>query len=144
VRGLLRVSSEYMMHCIDVLGRLYDGDFLAGLIHTAIWMANVEAIRRGPENLQYGALGALPPDEIRQPISINALSISLRMPFETARRCANRLLREGLAIRVAKGLIVPNAVLAQPQMVECARAVHAHVVRLVSDLHRAGFDFRAY
>jgi predicted transcriptional regulator len=143
-RGLLRVSSEYMMHCIDVLGRLYDGDFLAGLIHTAIWMANVEAIRRGPENLQYGALPALPPDELRQPISVNALAISLRMPFETARRCVNRLLHEGLAIRVAKGLIVPGAVHAQPQMLECARTVHAHVVRLVADLHRAGFDFRDY
>jgi hypothetical protein len=144
VRGLLRVCSEYMMRCIDVLGRLYDGDFLASLIHTAIWMANVEAIRRGPENLQFGALPSLPPDELRQPISVNALSISLRMPFETARRCANRLLREGRAIRVAKGLIVPNAVLAQPQMLECARTVHADIQRLVADLHRAGFDFRDY
>jgi hypothetical protein len=143
-RGLLRVCSEYVMRCIDVLGRLYANDFLAALIHSAIWIANTESIRQGPENLQYGALNDIPPDSLRKPISVNALASQLGMPFETTRRYVNTMLHEGMVVRTDKGLVVPARVIGQPLMLECARAVHAHTVRLVADLHRAGFDFSGY
>jgi len=143
-RALLRVCSDYVARCVDVLGRLYDNDFAAGLVHTAIWMANVDGIRRGPENLTYGALHVLPPDGLRQPISISALAAGLAMPFETARRHVNKLLRARMAVRTGKGLVVPRAVLEQPRVIESARAVHAHSVRLVAELYRAGFDFSGY
>src|SRR5262249_31997570 len=143
-RAILRVVGEYVMHCVDTNGRLYDNDFVTGLVHTAVWIANVEQIRRGPENLQYGGLLDIPPDELRQPISGNALSSLIRMPFETTRRHANKLIREGLLVRSDKGLIVPQAVFEQPRHIASAQAIHAHTVRLVGDLYRAGVDFSRY
>jgi hypothetical protein len=143
-RGLLRVCGEYVMRSVDVLGRLYDNDFLAALIHTAIWAANTETLRMGPENLRYGGLNDIPPDSMRQPISINALASQLGVPFETTRRYVNAMLRDGLVVRTEKGLIVPAAVLGQSRMLEGARTVHNHTVRLIGDLHRAGFDFSGY
>jgi hypothetical protein len=143
-RALLRVVGEYVMHCVDTHGRLYANDFVTGLVHVAIWIANVEQIRQGPANLEYGGLLDVPPDHLRQPISVNALSTLLCMPFETTRRHANKLIREGLVVRTDKGLIVPRVVFENPRQLESAQAIHAHTVRLIADMHRAGFDFSKY
>jgi hypothetical protein len=144
-RALLRACSELIMRGIDTMGQVHDDDFLAGLIFTAIWTANVAHITGGADNVKFGNLLDLPPDEIRRPVTVTAISSSLRIPNETVRRYAGKLVRSGAAIRIeGKGLVIPRAQLAQSDSYEGVRHVYRHIVRAVADLHRAGFDFRNY
>ncbi len=145
LRAILRVSIESIMRSVDALAKTHDDDFLRGFVFTAIWTANVRHITSGTANLTYSALTDLPPDEMRRPVSITALAGSLRMPYETVRRQALTLVRDGVAIRVdGKGVIIPRAQMLRPAMFEGIRTAHAHIARMVADLHRAGFDFRDY
>ncbi len=145
VRALVRVSLEFIMRGIDTLGRIHEDDLLKGFVFTAIWTANVRHIAAGAENLKYGALDALPPDEMRRPVTVTAVAGSLRMPYETVRRNTLKLIRQGGAVRVdGKGVIIPRDRLDVPAQIEGIRESHANFVRMIADLHRAGFDFRNY
>jgi DNA-binding transcriptional regulator YhcF (GntR family) len=145
IRSLLRAGTELILRGIDTLGRLRDDDFLAGLLFTAIWTANVQHITASPENLKFGGLRELPPDELRRPVTVHALAASLRIPYETLRRTANRLVRDGVAVRIGnKGLIVPRAQHASLDSYDTVRRSYANIVRAIADLHRAGFDFSGY
>ncbi len=145
IRSLLRAGTELILRGIDMLGRLRGDDFLAGLLFTAIWTANVQHITASPENLKFGGLHELPPDELRRPVTVHALAASLRIPYETLRRTANRLVQDGVAVRIGnKGLIVPRHQLVDLDSYDTVRRSYANIVRAVADLHRAGFDFRDY
>jgi len=145
LRAILRISMELIMRAVDALGKVHGDDFLRGFVFTAIWTANVRHITAGDGNLKFGGLDELPPDEMRRPVSIAALAGSLRIPYETVRRHAASLIREGIAIRAdGKGVIIPRAQLDRPAMFEAIRTSHTHIARTVADLHRAGFDFSGY
>src|SRR5438128_968507 len=63
------------------------GDLIDPLIATAILDANQAALHGDPALQRlYGDEASALPDEHRRPISVMALSESLRLPFETARR----------------------------------------------------------
>ena len=48
------------------------------------------------------------PDEQRLPVSALAISNSLRLPYETVRRHANGLLKDGICLSAGRGaLVVP-------------------------------------
>jgi hypothetical protein len=59
---------------------------------------------------------APPPDELRQAraVSINAVAISLRLPYETARRRIVQMARNGLCVITPEGVYVPNEILTLP------------------------------
>jgi hypothetical protein len=143
-RALLRVGMEAILRGVDVVARLNGGDFLQGLVYTAIWTANVEHITGGPKSLSFGGLAELPPDAMRRPVTVSALATVLRMPYETVRRHAGKLIDEGRVLRLDGGLIVPRAVLESPAQFEAVSRSHRDINRLVADLHRAGFDFSLY
>ncbi|MEJ1967678.1 MAG: hypothetical protein WDN03_03425 [Rhizomicrobium sp.] len=145
MRAVLRVVMEMMMRGIDELGILHKGDFLYAIIFTAIWTANVRHITASSENLKYGGLTELPPDEARRPITVNAVASSLRMPYETVRRYAGKMVQDGSAVRIGvKGLIVPRERLAIEDGYESVRSVYANIERSMLALYRAGFDFSGY
>lgn len=81
-----------------------------------------------------GHFGSGPfPDERR--ISVNALSASLRRPFETTRRTANALIDAGLLMRCEAGLCVSPAATDDPRVTGFGQACHDLFVRLTDDLH---------
>jgi hypothetical protein len=144
-RAVTRVLGEMVMQGIDLIGRMHENDFLYAVIFTTIWTTNVRHITATTDNVKYGALNELPPDEARRPVTVHAIATSLRIPYETVRRYANKMVKNGSAIRVGnKGLIVPHARLAVEQGFEATRAGYMQVERTVAGLHRAGFDFSAY
>ena len=144
-RAVTRVLGEMVMHGVDLLGRLHESDFLYALIFTAIWTTNVHHITASNDNLKYGGLTELPPDETRRPVTVHALATSLRIPYETVRRYANKMVANGSAVRVGnKGLIVPRERLAVEEGFEGTRNAYIYIERTVGALHRAGFDFSAY
>ena len=144
-RALLRVSMELIMRGVDTIGHLHGGDFLSGMIYTAIWTANVRHITCSGDNLKYGGMNQLPPDELRRPVTVNAIAGSLRLPYETTRRYVGSLVRSGRAVRIdGEGVIIPKAQFVRPEYYEAARQSHGHLVQMVFDLHRTGFDLRNY
>ena len=87
-----------------LVGDLWKGDLLRGLVYTAIWTANVKHVT----NTAPAATRAVLPDEQRLPISALAISNSLRLPYETVRRHVNGLLKDGFCLSGSRGgLVVP-------------------------------------
>jgi DNA-binding Lrp family transcriptional regulator len=116
----LRLSIEFVL---DV-GRVSrgDGDLLDPLILTAILEANQAVIRHDPRLAElYGQPQTALPDDLRRPISINALAKSLRLPFENVRRRVRVWVDEGLCVQLPDGVYVPHAVVTSPSY----RAVQA-------------------
>lgn len=83
----------------------WGGDLMKGLVFTAISATNVKHVT----NSSSAALQVLLPDSQRQPVSVLGISRSLRLPYETIRRHADALLREGICVRAGRhGLLVPT------------------------------------
>lgn len=133
----LRLAIEFTLDVSQVSRG--DRDLLDPLILTAILEANQAVVRHDPSLAQvYGDAYTAVPDELRRPISINALAKSLRMPFESVRRRVRVWLQTGVCVQRPDGVFVPQAVVTSPAYV--ARQI-ARVERLelfASDLERAG------
>jgi DNA-binding Lrp family transcriptional regulator len=116
------------------------GDLLDPLLVTAILDANQAAIHRDPDlaRLYDDAQTALP-DDLRRPISINALAKSLRLPFETVRRRVGAWTEAGLCVRVPGGVYVPQAVVTSPAYLAVQTARVERLRRFHADLVRMGF-----
>jgi DNA-binding transcriptional regulator YhcF (GntR family) len=145
IRALSRVVAEIILRGLDTLGMQHDDNFLDGLIYTAIVTANGRHIISGRDNIVFGGLAQLPPDAMRRPVTVHALASMLRVPYETARRAANRLVARGTAVRIGgKGLIVPRAQLMRPECYLGIQHSYAHIVRLIANMHRAGLNLSGY
>ena len=105
--AVLRASSGLILDQV----RLGRGplDFTDALILMAVTQANVEPILRDPVlNRTYAAYDRPPPDDLRRPISVNAVAQSLGIPFETVRRRVSRLSKIGVYRTTPAGVIVPG------------------------------------
>lgn len=117
------------------------------LLVIAITHANIEPILRSPElNLAYATYDHPPPDDLRRPISVNALAQSLGLPFETIRRQAGRLCRLGVCRTTPRGLIIPQWLLNIPPYRLACEATYAGLGELYDRLTAIGAidapDFR--
>jgi len=131
-----RASVAFILDLIH-LGR--DGRHpLDSLLLSTIVQANVAPISgRADLQVAFAAAEAPPPDEMRRPISINALASSLRLPFESVRRRVHGLARSGLCRLSREGVIVPTEILTHPvylagalQAYERLRGFHGEMGRL--------------
>lgn len=87
-----------------------DLDPTDNLILLGVSQANVRLIVADPVLQQrYAYVSSNPPDDLRRPISVAALSRALGLPLETVRRRATRLLRARLLVGTSQGLVVPGA-----------------------------------
>jgi hypothetical protein len=113
--------------------RFWDGDLMTGLVYTAISTANVKHVT----NSESAAIRALLPDSQRQPVSVLAISRSLRLPYETIRRHADALLQAGVCRRIGRhGLLVPTSFI--QGVPDGTMIVHRLVVDFLAELRRAG------
>lgn len=109
------------------------GDLMKGLVYTAIWTANVKHVA----NTALARSATVLADSQRQPVSAGALSRSLRLPYETVRRHADALVREGICVRAGRqGLVVLAATHVRTE----AGAITGYhlVLEFLEDLRRAG------
>lgn len=110
---LLRLSASYMLDQL-ASGRVIF-DILDSLIAVAASQANVAPVTASRElQLRYATFDHPPPDDVRRPISINALAQSLRLPFETVRRRLLKLSLLGVCQTTRAGILVPSRVLFAP------------------------------
>ena len=111
---------------------------------TAIVVANVQHITRSAvRTWRYAGLDEIPPDSERRPVSILSLSQSLRKPFETTRAHVNALVRDGLCIKTATGVIVPSEVLLTEKVAASDVVLWNAFWEMIANLKSLGFKFDA-
>jgi DNA-binding Lrp family transcriptional regulator len=121
LRLAMRASNRFLLDSISFAGA--DRDLTDNLIVLAIVQANLSLIMADPElQRRYATAEAPPPDELRRPISINAVAASLRLPFETVRRRVMHLAEKGLCDITPRGLVVPQREVAAPEHVALLQA----------------------
>ena len=109
------------------------------LLVGAIVQANVQHILRDPKlRLALAHDNELPPDGARRPVSINALSTSLQLPFETVRRHLRRLADAGECSIVAGGVIVPLARLTTEEFQSSEQRAYERVKVFYQELQAKG------
>jgi DNA-binding Lrp family transcriptional regulator len=135
-RVVARLSATYLLRALKLLD-VY-GDVRDRVIALTIVTANTAHLdARGGEGRRYMAIDQTPPDAVCRPISIARLADSLGLPFETTRRHVRRLMLAGVCVRVDGGLIVPQAVLDRPEVVQATLVNVGYVRKFVRDLHVA-------
>ncbi|HEV2531737.1 helix-turn-helix domain-containing protein [Phenylobacterium sp.] len=115
------------------------GDLLDPLLVTTILDAN-QAVLHSDLELQrrYGDHGSALPDELRRPISVHALSVSLRLPYETVRRRVRRLADQGVCRLGPHGVVVPQAIATSAPYVAVQALRVARLAQFETDLAAAG------
>lgn len=122
-----------VLAAMKVLRRSFAGDLMTGLVFTAIRAANVKHIT----NTAPAAHREILPDSARLPVSMLAISDSMRVPYETVRRHAGILVKQGKCMRVGRrGLIALES--AFRQMTIEAIAVRQLVLDFLAELRAAG------
>ncbi|MGA0607306.1 hypothetical protein ACO2Q0_15050 [Phenylobacterium sp. VNQ135] len=130
---LVRLSIELILDVADIVRD--GGPILDPLYLTAVVEANVAPINQDPVLQQkYGGLNTPPPDELRRPVSINAIAASLGQPFETTRRRLNALAARGECVIGPKGVVVPTARLASEDYRRISTLRYERVQRLYHEL----------
>ncbi len=131
--AIATASTGQLLAGIRMLGDLWHGDLLRGLVFTAIWTANVKHVTNTAPAVSQTIL----PDELRLPVSVLAISNSLRLPYETVRRHALALEKAGMCHRVRRrGLVVPAE--AHRKLASGTVRAHGIVTALFAELRRAG------
>jgi len=113
LRLVARALAAYLLDTIAIARG--DSDVVDTLLASAIIQANVADIGRHADvQVAFAESDAPPPDEMRRPVSMNALASSLNLPFETVRRRVKAMADDGFVRFVGGGVIVPAAVLSDP------------------------------
>lgn len=102
----LRMAGAYALESLNAAKQ--DFDFLDALILTSVEQANLEPLYRdAARKMEFASHDDCPPDAMRRPISINALAMSMGLPFETVRRRIVGLTGNGLISVDRHGVYVP-------------------------------------
>ena len=108
LRAAMRISNAFLLDLLWLGSASGELDYIDTVILVAMVQANVAPLDADPAlQLAYATLEALPPDEVRRPISVNALAQSLSLPFETVRRRVVRLREAGRCEITPQGARVP-------------------------------------
>jgi hypothetical protein len=128
-----RLTVGFLLDVIEI-GR-NAATLLDTLLIAAVIDANISRLNHEPAlQLASARLDASPPDELRRPVSINALAESLDLPFETVRRHIRQLVARGVCVASPQGLVVPGALLSMPSFSALQRARYERVVRFLAEL----------
>lgn len=137
LRVLGRISVAFIVDIITVarMGQ----EFLDTLITVAIVQANLTPMA-GDQDLQhaYGDYDAPPPDELRRPVSVNAIAASLKLPYETVRRRVAALAQGPGFELTPQGVVVSGEALNSPAHREMLGANYAMVRAFYQRLRELG------
>jgi hypothetical protein len=139
-RVAARLTAEFYFRITALISEAAGGDLMTGLIHRAIITANTSHFDSDPSRpYQHCALEDPIPDDLRRPISVLAVANSLGLPYETTRRCVNKLVKSGVCVRKKGGVVaVGGTVTEGPDFHRALRANMANIRRFQAALKRAG------
>lgn len=131
--AIATAATGLLLAGMKALQDFFDGDLIKGLVFTAVWTANVKHVT----NTAPAASRTVLEDSQRLPISIIAISQSLRLPYETVRRHVDALVKEGLCVRVGRqGVMAPATILRD--MADNAVTSYRLVMAFVAEVRAAG------
>lgn len=126
-----RLILAFSLRVLETLTDLY-GDVTAGTIAAAITAANVRRVTQDPQlSRLYSSEDMPPPDTVREPISLRALSRAVDLPFETIRRRVHALIVAGIVVRKDDGVVVPVAVLLSERHIGNNRRIALHFEQML-------------
>lgn len=138
-RAVLRVTSDFFLRITSLLSGLMDRDLIRGLVWLGIVEANVRRVNLDPELSEAFSSSETPlTDDLREPVSVYALAQTLRLPYETTRRYVQKLIDAGQAVRIERGVIVPQEAMEAPAVRLAAGQFHASLRRFMEILVRIG------
>jgi biotin operon repressor len=132
---------DYVVSIYSAILRGSQHDPIDALILSTVAVANVAHLNADKALSQaYAGIETPEPQEIKRPISRNAVALSLGLSYETARRRIQKLLNEGALIEADGGLLGANEV-ANPEMVRAMAEQNAVLLRrLVRQLREQGIE----
>ena len=135
-RRLARASQEFFLRSAVLLARAFPNDLIRGVIWVAINSGNTGHLMDDAAlDRQFGDEGTPTPEDIRRPVSRLAVANSLSMPYETARRHINALVRDGWCVEVpGKGVLVNADKIEEPVLRELRRANAMNIRRFLKRL----------
>lgn len=135
-RAVGRLSAEFVLAFLKSLSDVSDGDFLDGVIRMAVLDANVRHLISDPDASRlYASFELAVPDALRRPVSINAISASLGMPFETTRRRIRNLHDRGMCKLSDAGVILPEVQLQTEEIRAFTVQNYANLAAFYRGLH---------
>lgn len=115
------------------------GDIIDPLIVSVAMEANVAPINQDFElSVRYATMADPPPEDLRRPVSVNALAASIMLPYETVRRRVQRLVENGALVASPRGVYVPAHVVENPFFLATATARYERLRRLYFELKALG------
>ena len=143
--GIDAVIISFGLRIVEVGSAPFDNDYTLTCVFSAIMTANSSPFAYDPtETWRYGTRDTPPPDEARRPASIAEVSELLGIPYETARRHANRLVSLGACLRDSrKGLLIPMELMQNFASLDMGIDMARRFSQMVGELKRLGFDFRS-
>ncbi len=118
-RQVMRLGVDFFLETLITSAQIIECEPVAVLILRAVAFANLAHVTLDPERAAiYASLSAPgPSDRERRPVSIYAIAKTLRLPYETARRHAQRLVADGL-LRAPPGggLVYPFEMSTRPEI----------------------------
>jgi len=127
-----RVAVTWFLQNLANARALGGGDILDGLIMLSIVEANTSHLNEP----QYGfkCMGDIPPDDVRQPVSVYQVARELGLSYETTRRHVQHLIQAGKVERKAEGIIVPASLFAEPENLNLTNTAYRNLMEFAEQL----------
>jgi len=141
-----RIGRASIGFLLDVIGMgRGPGDIVDPLILSVVLEANIAPLSQDLElAARYGTLADIPPDELRRPVSINAVAASLQLPYETVRRRCAKFIEAGALIATPRGIVAPGHMVNNPFYLATATARYERLRAFYFELRALGvFDAAA-
>lgn len=121
-RQVTRLGIGFFLDSLALVQDISGMDAVSILVMASVGRMNITRFAEDPAlDNAFSSLEVLPPDELRQPVSVYALAKALRLPYETVRRYANRLIKSGRLAKTPKGgLIVPSSLIGAERIMGAA------------------------
>jgi hypothetical protein len=133
--------------CLAFSAELISSGFLRGtyrsaldtLLALAISQANLAHMARNLTfQRTYATLSTSPPDELRRPVRVRSIAMSLGIPQETARRRVASMVEAGLLVQTDAGVLLPKSIMETPVYIATAEATCRAIGDLYSAFRRLG------
>jgi AraC-like DNA-binding protein len=138
-----RIGRASIGFVLDILGMgRGPGDIVDPLILAVVLEANIAPVSQDLElAARYGTLADIPPEDLRRPVSINAVAGSLQLPYETVRRRCARFIETGALIATPRGVVAPGHMVNSPFFLVIATARYERLKAFYFELRALGaFD----